>query len=158
MIKSFIKSAVMVLIFALAASSAVMAADAGKKHPVAKQRVVNANVVKHHVVFHVTDSDPVKWNQALNNASNLQKNIGKDNVDIEIVANGPGLDMMKLDSEVGGRMSDALNNGIVLMACGATMKAAKLTDKDLFPGLAVVPGGIIEIMLKQEAGWTYIKM
>lgn len=113
---------------------------------------------KHHVVFHVTDSDPVKWNQVLNNASNLQKNVGKDNVEIEVVANGPGLDMMKFESVVGSRISEALNSGIVLMACGATMKAAKLTEKDLFPGMTVVPGGVIEIMMKQEAGWTYLKI
>lgn len=125
------------------ASGNVLAAEAAKKH---------------HVVFHVTDSDPVKWNQVLNNAGNLQKNIGKDNVDIEVVANGPGLDMMKLESVVSQRISEAISNGIVLMPCGATMKAAKLTEKDLLPGLTVVPGGVIEIMFKQEAGWTYLKI
>jgi uncharacterized protein len=120
-----------------------VAADAGKKH---------------HVVFHVTDSDPVKWNQVLNNAGNLQKNIGKENIDIEVVANGPGLDMLKLESQVGERMSEAVKNGIELKACGATMKAAKITEKDLFPGVTTVPGGVIEIMQKQEAGWTYLKI
>lgn len=125
------------------ASHAALAADAGKKH---------------HVVFHVTDSDPVKWNQVLNNAGNLQKNIGKDNIDIEVVANGPGLDMFKLETETGSRMSDAIKNGISMMACGTTMKAMKVTEKDLFPGVIVVPGGVIEIMQKQEAGWTYLKI
>jgi uncharacterized protein len=38
------------------------------------------------------------------------------------------------------------------------MKAAKLTDKDLYPGVGTVPGGVIEIMQKQEAGWTYLKI
>lgn len=131
---------------------AALAAD-----PVQKRQAA-VHVKKHHVVFHVTDSDPVKWNQVLNNAGNLKKNIGKDNVDIEVVANGPGLDMMKLESQVSNRISDALNNGIVLMACGATMKAANLTEKDLLPGITVVPGGVIEIMQKQEAGWTYLKI
>lgn len=125
------------------ASHAALAADAGKKH---------------HVVFHVTDSDPVKWNQVLNNAGNLQKNIGKDNIEIEVVANGPGLDMFKLESDAGSRMSDAIKNGISMMACGTTMKAMKVTEKDLFPGVIVVPGGVIEIMQKQEAGWTYLKI
>ena len=102
------------------ASLNVAAADTGKKH---------------HVVFHVTDSDPVKWNQVINNVTNMQKNVGKDLIDIEVVANGPALDMMKLESPVGERMSEAQKNGIAFMACGATMKAAKVTEKDLFPGV-----------------------
>jgi len=115
-------------------------------------------VKKHHVVFHVTDSDPARWNQVLNNAGNLQKNIGKENIEIEVVANGPGLDMFKLESQVGDRMGDAIKNGIEMKACATTMKAAKLTDKDLYPGVGTVPGGVIEIMQKQEAGWTYLKI
>ena len=113
---------------------------------------------KHKVVIHVTDPEAWKWNQALNNAGNLQKNLGKDNVQVEIVVNGPGLNMMKFDSEVGNRMDAALKSGIELLACGATMKAAKVEKKDLYPGVKVVPGGVIEIMEKQEAGWTYIKI
>lgn len=113
---------------------------------------------KHNVVFHVTDNDPVKWNQVMNNVTNMQKNVGKDLINIEVVANGPALDMMKLESPVGERMSEAQKNGIAFMACGATMKAAKVTEKDLFPGVIVVPGGVIEIMNKQEAGWTYLKI
>jgi hypothetical protein len=140
----FINVIVAALAFSLSfASQAVLAADAGKKH---------------HAVFHITDSDPAKWNQVLNNASNLQKNIGKENIEIEVVANGPGLDMFKLETQVGERMADAIKSGIDMKACATTMKAAKLTEKDLFPGVTTVPGGVIEIMMKQEAGWTYLKI
>jgi hypothetical protein len=133
-----------VMVFSLTfASPSVLAADGVKKH---------------HVVFHVTDSDPARWNQVLNNAANLQKNVGKENIEIEVVANGPGLDMFKLESQVGDRMGDAIKNGIEMKACATTMKAFKLTDKDLFPGVGTVPGGVIEIMQKEEAGWTYLKI
>jgi intracellular sulfur oxidation DsrE/DsrF family protein len=113
---------------------------------------------KHHAIFHVTDNDTVKWNQALNNAGNMQKVLGKENVEIEIVVNGPGLEMMKFESAVGNRMGDAIKSGISLLACGATMKAANVTEKDLYPGIKVVPGGVIQILNRQEAGWTYIKI
>ncbi len=46
---------------------------------------------KHKVVFQVSDNDPAKWNLALNNAQNVQRDLGKENVEIEIVAYGPGL-------------------------------------------------------------------
>jgi len=41
---------------------------------------------KHRVVFQVSDNDPVRWNLALNNARNVQTDLGKDEVEIEIVA------------------------------------------------------------------------
>ncbi len=41
---------------------------------------------KDRVVFQVSDNDPAKWNLALNNARNVQQDLGKDNVQIEIVA------------------------------------------------------------------------
>jgi len=143
MLKAFAKIASIAMLLSLVSGPAAMAADTAKKH---------------HVIFHVTDNDPVKWNQALNNAGNMKKNLGKDNVEIEIVANGPGLNMMKFESEVGNRMGDAMKNGVTLMACGATMKAAKMTEKDLYKGVKVIPGGVVQIMKRQEAGWTYIKI
>lgn len=141
--KSIIQSAVLATVLAFVTGPTALAADTAKKHG---------------VVFHVTDSDPGKWNQALNNAANLQKAKGKENMDIEIVVNGKGLDMMKFESVVASRMNDALKNGVKLLACGTTMKAAKVTEKDLHQGVKVVPGGVVEIMEKQEAGWTYIKI
>jgi len=143
MFKTLMKSISLALVFTLATGSLAMAAETAKKH---------------HVVLHVTDKAPVKWNQALNNARNLQKALGKENVDVEIVVNGPGLDMMLFDSEVANRLGAASKDGVSLLACGATMKARKITKKDLHEGVKVVPGGVIEIMQKQEAGWTYIKI
>ena len=57
----------------------------------------------HKVVFQVSDADPAKWNLALNNARNVQQDLGSDKVAIEIVAYGPGIGMLKLDSVAGGR-------------------------------------------------------
>jgi intracellular sulfur oxidation DsrE/DsrF family protein len=110
MFKNLVKIIAIALMFGLLSTPATWAADAAKKH---------------HVVFHITDNDDVRWNQVLNNAANLQKNIGKENVEIEIVANGPGLNMMKLESPVGNRMGEAITNGVELKACGQTMKAMK---------------------------------
>ena len=137
----------------LAALAAILVAM-----PVVQMAQASETAKKHRVIFHVTDDVEWKWNQALNNAANLQNVVGKDKVQIEIVVNGPGLNMMKFDSAVGNRMEAAIKNGIDLLACGATMKAAKVEKKDLFPGVKVVPGGVVQIMERQEQGWTYIKI
>ena len=141
--KTFTKLAALAMVLTLATGSATLAVAAEKK--------------THNVVFHVTDNDPAKWNQILNNASNVQQAMGKENVNIEVVANGPGLNMLKFESEVANRMTDAVKNGVTLAACGTTMKALKVSEKDLHAGVKVVPAGIVEIMQKQEAGWSYVK-
>ncbi|MGH8705841.1 MAG: hypothetical protein ACREUO_10540 [Burkholderiales bacterium] len=54
---------------------------------------------RYKLVIQVSDNDPAKWNLALNNARNVQADLGRNNVDIEIVAYGPGLNMLKDDSK-----------------------------------------------------------
>jgi intracellular sulfur oxidation DsrE/DsrF family protein len=141
-LRTLMQSAAVALILTLATGSATLAVAAEKKHG---------------VVMQVSDNNPATWNLALNNAKNLQQALGKDNVNVEIVAYGPGLKMFMFDSEVANRLSDAEKSGVTLAACGNTMKAMKVSEKDLHAGVKVVPGGVIEIMEKQEAGWAYVK-
>ncbi|MBI2752483.1 MAG: DsrE family protein [Betaproteobacteria bacterium] len=112
---------------------------------------------KYQIVFHVSENSPQQWQIALNNAMSFQRNLGKDNTQVEIVANGPGLNMLKLDSPVADRVTHALDLSIDVVACGETMKNTKITGADLIGGVRVVLGGIIEIADRQRAGWTYIR-
>jgi len=108
-------------------------------------------------VIQVSDNDPAKWNLALNNAKNVQAELGKDNTNIEIVAYGPGINMLKDDSTVANRLEEAKAAGITLYACGNTMKGMKLKKEDLHSAVEVVPAGVIEIGSKQQKGWTYVR-
>jgi hypothetical protein len=112
---------------------------------------------KYQIVFHVSENNPQQWQVALNNAMAFQRNVGKDNAQVEIVAIGPGLDMLKIDSKAADRVTQALDRSIDVVACGETMNATKVTAADLIGGVRVVPGGIIEIADRQRAGWVYIR-
>src|SRR5205823_6313946 len=68
----------------------------------------SASTPANKVVMQVSDGDPGKWNLALNNARNLQADLGAKNVEIEIVAYGPGIGMLKSDSTVGNRIGEAV--------------------------------------------------
>lgn len=109
------------------------------------------------VILQVSDSMPSKWSLTLSNASNLQELVGKDNVEIEIVAYGPGIDMLKMESEVGDKIDKAIANGVKIVACQNTMKAKKLTKDDMLTSIDYVPGGVLEIMRKEKAGWSYVR-
>jgi len=112
---------------------------------------------RHHLVIQVSDGDPAIWALALNNAENVQQALGKGNVDVEIVAYGPGLNMLKSDSKVAARLNAALDSSVELIACETTMRKMKVAKADLAAGSKVVPGGVIHIMQRQKEGWNYIR-
>ena len=112
---------------------------------------------RHKLVLQVSTNDPAVWNLALNNAENVQEALGKDKIDIEIVAYGPGLNMLKAESKVAPRLNAALDHSVGLIACGTTMEKMKLTKVDLAAGSKVVPAGVIHIMQRQNEGWNYVK-
>ena len=109
------------------------------------------------VVMQVSDNDPGKWNLALNNARNLQADLGASNVEIEIVAYGPGIGMLKADSVVGNRIGEALGSGVKVAACENTMRGQKLQKADMLGGISYVGAGVVEIMQKQQQGYAYLR-
>ncbi len=111
----------------------------------------------YRVVLQVSDADPAKWTLALNNANNILHDLGKNNVDIEIVAYGPGLGMLKAESKVADRLAQALDNNVGLLACENTMRNTKVTKADMYSGIRYVDAGVVHIMKRQREGWSYIR-
>ena len=109
------------------------------------------------VVIQVSDNDPAKWNLALNNARNLQADLGEKNVEIEIVAFGPGIGMVKSDSVVGNRIAETIGAGVKIVACENTMRGQKLNKPDMLASVGYVPAGVVELMQKQQQGWAYLR-
>jgi hypothetical protein len=109
------------------------------------------------VIVHVTENSPQKWNMVLNNVANLQQDLGKGNVTIEIVTHGPGIDMFKAESAVGARLAQALDANVVLAACENTMRNAKVTKADMYGGVSFVPSGVTHIVRRETEGWYYLR-
>lgn len=118
----------------------------------------DAPQTKRKVVMQVNDDESKTWSHALTLAENMQKNAGgRDNIDIEIVAMSPGIRMVGNDSSVADRVSVAVSNGIVVAACGNSMRAVRWGEDKLVPGVRVVPFGALEIIDRQQEGWAYLK-
>ena len=118
--------------------------------------LVNAQQ-KQRVVIQVSDNDPAKWSLALSNARNVQQDLGAANVQIEIVAYGPGLNMLKAESKVADRLAGALDGNIGLIACENTMTNTKVNRSEMYGGIAYVKAGVTHIMKRQQEGWAYIR-
>ena len=140
--KSFLRGAVMALGIALA-----VAATAQTAAPAAKSRLV----------LQVSDGEPGKWALALNNAKNVQAELGAGTVDIEIVAYGPGIGMLKADALISNRVAEAAQAGIKLVACENTMTVQKLTKADMHTAASYAPSGVVQLMMRQGEGWAYVR-
>lgn len=130
----------------LFASTAGRAADAGAAMPKA---------AGNRIVFQVNEDDSRKWNTILANINNVQEELGQ--VEVTVVAIGPGLGMIKADALTANRVQDAMSAGVRFVACGNSMQAQHLTKDDMIDGIAYAKAGYVEVMRLQQQGWAYIR-
>ena len=116
-----------------------------------------ASSTKYRTIFHVTENDPQKWAQVLNNARYTQGELGAQNMDIVVVMNGGGIGMLKLESPVAQRIDEAKKAGVKFHVCEQTMVAQKVTKQDMLPQADYVPSGIADVVKLQSQGWLYVK-
>ena len=109
------------------------------------------------VVIQVSDGDAAKWNMALNNAKNVQDELGASKVDIEIVAYGPGIGMLKADATTSNRITEATKAGVQVVACENTLTVQKVTKADMNPAIGYVRTGVVQLMNRQREGYAYIR-
>lgn len=119
----------------------------------------------HHLVLQVTENDPAAMNLALSNAVNVSQHYSEfgDEVEIEIVAYGPGLTMLRDDiSPVKARlksMAESLPN-VTFTACGNTITTLEKSEGKpipIVPQAKTVKTGVAHIMELQEKGWIYVR-
>ena len=114
----------------------------------------------HKLVIQVSTDDKRTQNIALNNAVNVQKALGIDNVIIEIVAYGPGFSLLTLKSAMPKRIESLSMMDITFSACGNTMdtiEKKKGKKVELLEGVSVVQAGVVRIMELQAQGYAYIR-
>ena len=138
----------------LSTAGAALVANLTATQTVHAQSIAGAG--KERVVIQVSTPEQRLWNQALNYIDNLRELYGPDKVEIEIVALGLGLGVLKLDSTQGPRVAESLKLGVHISACENTMRRQKLMREDMLPNIGFVPAGLGQIITRQREGWAYI--
>ena len=76
---------------------------------------------EHKFVLQISDMDPFKQTLVLNVANNILKAYGTDQVDVEIVAFGPGLRLLFEENANAGRIDGLAQSGVRFFACQNTI-------------------------------------
>lgn len=119
----------------------------------------------HRVAVHINYRDPGAVNLALNNVQNLYDyfRTQDQNIDVRIVAHGPGLHMFREDtSTVKDRLASmkASNASLSLAACSNTRNKMEKDEGQKIPLIStaeVVASGVVELVLLEERGWSYLR-
>jgi intracellular sulfur oxidation DsrE/DsrF family protein len=123
---------------------------------------------EHRIVVQVDQNDPALMNLVLNNVKNMLEyyNEKKEPAEIEVVAYGPGLTMLRDDtSPVKERLLRMANDGsfpakLLFSACHNTMMGMEKREGHPIPIVSVakvVPSGVVRLTELQERGWTYLR-
>ena len=117
---------------------------------------------KSRVVVHVDLDNPKAVRLALNNVNNILKAAGgSQNVDIQLLVNGPALKKYftkGANLQVAQRVSSLMFEGVGFGACGNTMKAFKIDKDQVLEGMYVIPeGAVVRAIKLQDQGWAYLK-
>ncbi|MBX7125692.1 MAG: DsrE family protein, partial [Cyclobacteriaceae bacterium] len=119
----------------------------------------NADVVDmdvHKLVMQFTAGDSLEQAMIIGQVRNVRQAL--PNAQIEVVCQGPGLDLLnKSKSKMGKEVAEWTAKGVVFAACNNTMRRRGIKKEDLFPVAVVVPSALVELIKKQEQGWAYAK-
>jgi intracellular sulfur oxidation DsrE/DsrF family protein len=121
----------------------------------------------HRIAIQVDQNDPQVMNLALNNANAVIEyyRAKNEDVDIDVVAYGPGLHMLRADTSPVQdrikRLQDMVSPGkIQFSACNNTKQGMEKTEGhaiSIVPDASIVPSGVVHLMELQEQGWSYVR-
>jgi Uncharacterized conserved protein len=116
----------------------------------------SADGAKHKIVIQFNDPDSVSQVRIGMQVENIRKIWA--NAEVEVVCLGGGLDLLTTkNSKVSKVVAEWSQKGVVFAACNNTMNLRKITKEELLSQAVIVPAAVIELALKQEAGWSYFR-
>ena len=84
--------------------------------------------------------------------------IQKPDLQIEVVFHGQAvLSLLKEDKSFEGRVKSVKEKGVTVAACNNSLKRLKIDPSQLMPEVTVVPSAVVELIVKQSEGWSYLK-
>jgi intracellular sulfur oxidation DsrE/DsrF family protein len=111
---------------------------------------------EHKVVMQLTSGDTNVHKMMLRQIGNLVA--AAPNTQVEVVCHANAINMlMTQQTKVQAKIIELKSKGVVFMACENTMKEKKITREEMIPEAGYVKAGLLEIIKKQEQGWSYIR-
>jgi intracellular sulfur oxidation DsrE/DsrF family protein len=115
---------------------------------------------EHRIVLQLSDSDAKKESLVISVANNLIKAYGPDAIAVEVVAFGPGIDVLRTENANRTRVESLIAQGVKFDVCVNTLDTIEReTGKrpDIIPGAIPVQVGVGQILSLTENGYTLVR-
>lgn len=115
---------------------------------------------EHRIVLQLSDSDAKKEGLVISVAYNLIKAYDPDKIAVEVVAFGPGIDLLRTDNANRKRVESLIAQGVKFDVCVNTLDTIEReTGKrpDIIPGATPVQVGVGQILSLTENGFTLVR-
>lgn len=115
---------------------------------------------EHRVVLQLSDSDAKKESLVISVANNLIKAYGPDAIAVEVVAFGPGIDVLRADNPNRIRVESLISQGVKFDVCVNTLDTIERESgkrPDIIPGAIPVQVGVGHILSLVENGFTLVR-
>ena len=111
---------------------------------------------EHKVVMQLTSADTTVHKVLVKQLGNLLA--AAPNSKIEVVCHSAGLDILRTKlTVVYPKLKELNGKGVKFVACENTLKERKISKEEIIPESGYVKAGILEVIMKQEEGWSYIR-
>lgn len=115
-----------------------------------------ADMAVHKIVFQLTSGDSAVHKMFMRQLDNVLA--AAPNAKVEVVCHGPGITMLTASqTKVQPKITELKNKGIAFVVCENTLRQKNVSKEEIVQEAGFVKAGIIEIVIKQEEGWSYIK-
>ena len=112
---------------------------------------------EHKIVIQLNTADTSAWSSTIGNIKNIQK-VWPTQLTVEVVVHGKAIDLLVKDKTYfANEIATLTKEGIIFSACENTMRKHKIVKADLLSVANTVPSGVVEVLMKQEQGWSYLK-
>lgn len=113
---------------------------------------------KYRVVFHLDEPSKDRADQVFRNIENLLADLGENNVEVELVANGGGVKALVKGPDSHAEQIERLAaKGVRFAACAYSLRQLEIARDTLLESVEVVSSGVGELVKKQVEGWAYIR-
>jgi intracellular sulfur oxidation DsrE/DsrF family protein len=115
---------------------------------------------EHKIVLQLSDGDPRKQGLVISVANNLLKFYDPDKVAIEVVAFGPGIDVLRSESGNRKLVESLIAQGVRFDVCLNTVDTLERETgrrPEIMPGATPVKVGVAQILFLTENGYTLVR-
>lgn len=110
----------------------------------------------HRIIWEINSKDTAVHSSIFRQINNVLAEA--PDTRIEVVFHGNAIQVVTADSSLHlDKLKRDMQRGVAFAVCNNSLKRYKVDPSRILPGVTIVPVAILELVKKQEQGWSYIK-